>query len=247
MKTIVLVSDLQVPYHSDKAVNSLANFIQTTQPDLVVSVGDEMDMPQVSRWNKSMAGEYEQTLSKQRDQTIAILKRLGVQHMMRSNHTDRLAVYMRRYAPALSSLPELSLEHFFRLDELAIELHTRPWELAPGWLLMHGDEGGASTSPGGTALGLAKKVGRSVVCGHTHKLGIQHSTEMLNGRISRTLWGFETGCLMDPRKADYIKAGSANWVQSFGILRVDGKTVHPIPVPMKPDGSFIAQGKVWTS
>ncbi len=242
-----MVSDLQVPYHSDRAVSALANFIQVTQPDLVCSVGDEMDMPQVSRWNKSMAGEYEQTLSKQRDQTIAILKRLGVQHMSRSNHTDRLAVYLRRYAPALAHLPELSLEYFFRLEELAITLHRKPWDIAPGWLLMHGDEGGASTSPGGTALGLAKKVGRSVVCGHTHKLGLQHSTEMLNGRISRTLWGFETGCLMDPKKADYIKAGAANWVVGFGILKVEGTQVHAIPVPVRQDGSFVASGKTWTA
>ena len=247
MKTIVCISDLQVPFHSDKAVNALANFIQSTQPDLVVSVGDEMDMPQVSRWNKSMAGEYEQTLSKQRDQTIEILRRLCVQHMSRSNHTDRLAVYLRRYAPALAHLPELSLEHFFRLEESGIILHTKPWELAPGWLLMHGDESGSSVSPGGTALGLARKVGRSVVCGHTHKLGLQHHSEMLNGRISRTLWGFETGCLMDPKKADYIKAGAANWVQGFGILRVDGKNVTAIPVHVQPDGSFWARGKKWTA
>lgn len=247
MKTIICVSDLQVPYHSDRAVNALADFIQATQPDLVVSVGDEMDMPQVSRWNKSMAGEYEQSLSKHRDQTIDIMRRLGVQHMMRSNHTDRLAVYLRRYAPALAELPELSLGHFFRLEEIGVQLHNKPWELAPGWLLMHGDEGGGSVSPGGTALGLARKVGRSVVCGHTHKLGMQHHTEMLNGRISRTLWGFETGCLMDPKKADYIKAGAANWALGFGILRVDGKNVYPVPVHVRPDGSFMARGKMWTA
>lgn len=247
MRTIVCVSDLQVPYHSDRAVNSLADYIQHTQPDMVVSVGDEMDMPQVSRWNKSMAGEYEQTLSKQRDQTITILKRLGVQHMSRSNHTDRLAVYLRRYAPALAHLPELSLEHFFKLSELGVELHHKPWEIAPGWLLLHGDEGGSSVSPGGTALGIARKVGRSVVCGHTHKLGLQHHTEMFNGKISRTLWGFETGCLMDPKKADYIKAGAANWVLSFGILRVEGKHVTPIPVHMNPDGSFMVDGRRWTA
>lgn len=247
MKTIVLVSDLQVPYHSDKAVNSLANFIQSTQPDLVCSVGDEMDMPQVSRWNKSMAGEYEQTLSKQRDQTIAILKRLGVQHMSRSNHTDRLAVYMRRYAPALAGLPELSLGAFFNLAELGIELHKQPWELAPGWLLCHGDESGQSITAGGTALGIARKVGKSVCAGHTHKLGLQHHTEMLNGRISRTIWGFETGNMMDPRKAGYLGAGAANWSGGFGLLLVDEKRVTPVPVPVRPDGSFQVGGTTWTA
>ena len=245
MKTIVLVSDLQVPYHSDRAVSALANFIQSTQPDMVASVGDEMDMPQVSRWNKAMAGEYEQSLSKHRDQTIEILRRLCVQHMMRSNHTDRLAVYLRRYAPALAELPELSLGPFFQLDSLGITLHKKPFELAPNWLLCHGDEGGSSQSAGGTALGIARKVGKSVCAGHTHKLGLQHQTEMLNGRINRTLWGFETGCLMDPKKADYIKAGAANWVQGFGILRVDGKHVYPVPVHVRPDGSFMARGKMW--
>lgn len=241
MSLIVVVSDLQVPYHSDKAVNNLAEFIQQIQPDMVVSVGDEMDMPTVSRWNKGMAGEYEQSLGKHRQQTVDILERLSVQHMSRSNHTDRLAVYMRRYAPALAGLPELSLEAFFDLDRLGIELHRKPWELAPGWMLCHGDESGASQTAGGTALGIARKMGKSVIAGHTHKLGLQHQTEMQNGKVSRTIWGFETGCLMDTRKADYIKVG-ANWVNGFGLLWVDGKTVTPVPVPMRPDGTFTYDG-----
>lgn len=247
MSLIVAVSDLQVPYHSTKAVDSLAEFIQQVQPDLVVSVGDEMDMPTVSRWSKATAGEYLQTLAKHRDTTVDVLRRLGVQAISRSNHTDRLSNYLHKYAPALVHLPELQLAEFMRLPDLGIQLHTKPWELAPGWLLMHGDEGGSSQTAGGTALSLARKVGKSVIAGHTHKLGLQHHTEMLNGRITRTVWGFETGCLMDPRKADYIKAGSANWSLGFGVLWVEGRQVTPVPVPMAPDGSFLFDGSRWAA
>jgi len=38
MKTIVCISDLQVPYHDVEAVKAIAKFIKAYQPDTVVLV-----------------------------------------------------------------------------------------------------------------------------------------------------------------------------------------------------------------
>jgi len=110
---------------------------------------------------------------------------------------------------------------------------------------MHGDEGNISQNGGTTALNLAKKTGKSVVCGHTHRMGLVHHTESFSGVPTRTLWGMEVGNLMDAKQASYLKAGISNWQQGFGILWVDGKTVVPQLVPIARDGSFFAEGKVW--
>ena len=52
MKTIVCISDLQVPYHDVEAVAAIAKFIKAYQPDSVVSGGDERDMQTISKWSK---------------------------------------------------------------------------------------------------------------------------------------------------------------------------------------------------
>jgi hypothetical protein len=164
--------------------------------------------------------------------------------MVRSNHTDRLFNTVAMRAPGLLGLPELQLENFLGLDELEIKYHKDPYELAPGWLLMHGDEGNVQPTAGATALGLAKRSGMSVVCGHTHRMGLTHHTQAYRGGKPRTIWGMELGNLMDYRNAKYIKAGLFTWQQGFGILHVDGNTVVPQLVPIV-NRAFTVDGKTW--
>lgn len=246
MKSIVVIPDLQVPYHDMRALNALYQFVEAFRPTELACVGDEIDSPQVSRWTKALAGEYEPTLQKHLDQTHEIMGNFrlalgaGDFHVSRSNHGDRVENYVRRYAPALSSLPVLRIDALLGYEKLSITYHRKPYELAPGWLLMHGDEGRLNATPGATALGLAKKSGKSVVCGHTHRAGLQHWTEGIPGR-TRTRWGLEVGHGMHTAKAGYLKL-AGDWQQAFGVLTVDGNTVHPELVPII-NGHIIYGGK----
>jgi predicted phosphodiesterase len=43
-KTIVVISDLQIPYHHKKAVQALIEFVRKTKPDAIACVGDEADL-----------------------------------------------------------------------------------------------------------------------------------------------------------------------------------------------------------
>ena len=137
MKTIVCISDLQVPYHDVEATKAVAKFIRDYQPDTVVSCGDEMDMQTISRWSKGTELEFERSIGRDRDLTRQVLYDLTVEHMIRSNHTDRLFNTVMMRAPGFLGLPELELENFLGLDELGIKYHRDPYQLAPGWLLMH--------------------------------------------------------------------------------------------------------------
>jgi hypothetical protein len=245
VKTIVAVSDLQVPYHHKRAVSALTKFIHAWGPDEVICVGDEIDMPQVSRWTKGTKGEYAGKLSKDRDVTVSILEALRVSHVMRSNHGERLANYVRQWAPGLADEPELQYERYMRFDQLGITYHRQMWEFAPGWLLAHGDEGQLSSEPGKTALKLAQRTGRSIVCGHTHRAGIQPYTEAHSGKLTRLIYGMEVGCLMELAAATYLKSGGANWQLAFGIFYVDGRRVSPHLVYLRPDGSFVWDKHEW--
>ena len=60
MKTIVILSDLQSPYHDVGATNAIKKFIRAYQPDVVATCGDEIDFPQISRWEEGGEGEWQQ-------------------------------------------------------------------------------------------------------------------------------------------------------------------------------------------
>ncbi len=133
-------------------------------------------------------------------------------HIIRSNHTDRLYNTLLK-VPGLISLPELQYPAFMGFKDMGMEYHKTAYEFHPGWMLAHGDEGNMSQHAGITALNLAKKWGKSVLCGHTHRLGMSAYAEGV-GSHYRALYGVEVGNLMDRKKASYLRYGSANW-QNF--------------------------------
>jgi hypothetical protein len=242
---VFVISDLQVPYHDVKAVASVAQMLADfkTDNDTVVTIGDEQDFQTISRWSMGTALEFEGSIARDRDATVQVFKDLQVEHTIRSNHTDRLYQQVMRRMPGLSGLPELELENFWRLPELGITHHRKAFELAPNWLALHGDESGMSQSAGSTAMGLARKTGMNVVCGHSHRLGLVPYTTGIYGNHMRTLFGLEAGNLMDPKKVSYAK--TFNWQQGFAVLYVDGKNVMPVPIPIV-NKSFVMEGTVYS-
>jgi predicted phosphodiesterase len=245
---IVVVSDMQIPYQDRTAVANLIQFVGDFGPDMLVNVGDDIDSPEVSHWNKGSAGEYAGTLQASLDELRevhgAFKDALGDKpyHVSRSNHGDRLRKYVSRYAPALAGLRALSEPDLMGYNELGIEYHREPFEIAPGWYAAHGDEGSLSAIAGRTAGLLAEKWGVSVVCGHTHRAGISSKTYALNGTVGKTVTGMEVGHLMDLSRAGYLAAGSADWQASFGLLYVAGGRVSPVLVPVHQDGTFTVEG-----
>jgi hypothetical protein len=242
LKKIVVISDLQVPYHDERAVRNVASFIRRFKPDQVITIGDEIDLPQISRWTEGTPGWFEQSLGTDRDATVEILWDLQVTDMIRSNHTDRLYNVIMKKIPAFLALPELKFEKFMKLDELGIKFHRKPLEFAPDWIAIHGDEGSVKPTPGLTALDAARKHGKNVVCGHTHRAGQSAFTEASGGVLGRILRGVEVGNLMDFKKAGYMK-GTGNWQQAFAVFYVDKKAVTNTIVHIEKDGSFVFEGK----
>ena len=251
MEAVVVLPDMQIPYHDKKAVAAMTDFVSDYEPDQLFCVGDEADSPEPSRWAKGTAGEYAGTLQKGLDRTYEIMKGFREAagdvpfHVQRSNHGDRIQHYISRYAPALSSLRSLEYEALLRYDELDIEYHHQLYKFAPGWAMAHGDEGNLIRTAGGTAMSLAKRTGVSIVCGHTHRQGIQHEHTGFNGSLNGKLFGVEVGHMMDLKKAGYLKSGGANWQSGFGVLYVDGAKVTATLIPVQ-GRSFTVEGQKYT-
>ena len=244
MKRIVIVSDLQVPYHDEVAVRNVAQFIKKFRPDQVVTIGDEMDMQELGRWSEGKADWFAQTLDENRNLTVDILWELQVTDMIRSNHTDRLYNQISSKIPALGSLPELRFERFMKMDELGIKFWKDPMPIAPGWVAVHGDHTPIKPQGGLSALEGARRRGKSVISGHTHRAGRSSFSEASGGRIGRVLHGVEVGHLMDTRQAAYTK-GVMNWQQAFAIMYVKGKNVQVDLIYIEKDGTFTVSGKVY--
>lgn len=246
MKRTVVIPDLQVPYHDHHAVRNVALFLKAYRPDAVVTIGDEIDLPQISRWTENTPGWYEQTLAADRDEAVEVLWSLVEHakeaHMIRSNHTDRLYNVLMKKIPAFLALPELRFEKFLKLDELGIQYHKKPYAIAKGWIAIHGDEQGINPNAGLTALGAARRHGLNVICGHTHRAGQSAFSEASGGRLGRVLRGVEVGHLMDLKQAGYTK-GTANWQQAFAIVEEHEKNVQVSLIYIEKDGTFIVQGK----
>lgn len=247
--TVLIISDIQAPYHDGRALDNVIDFAREFKPDMLVNVGDDLDAPEVSQWTKGRAGEYAGTLQASLDEVAKIHMRFrdaigdAPYLLSRSNHGDRLRKYIGQFAPALAGLRSLSLADLAGYKEAGISYQKGPFAVAPGWLCAHGDEGSLSRIAGRTAGLLAETWRMSVVCGHTHRAGIVPKSYGYGGAVHSTVWGMEVGHLMDVSKATYLKGGSCDWQQGIGILRVSGDRVSPELVPIHPDGSFVVDGQ----
>jgi hypothetical protein len=155
MKKILVISDIQADKHDPKLVKAVQTFCKDWQPDILACVGDELDATSISKWVSKTRGEYDGSLQLQIDSTHSIMRgfreaapnaRFVVQ---RSNHTTtRLQNYLNK-APAFHSLRSMHYPTLMRYDELDITVNYSPTPIAPGWVMVHGDEGGSSISAGG--------------------------------------------------------------------------------------------------
>lgn len=250
-RRIVVISDSQLPYEDRKATASLIDFIGTYQPDEVVHIGDLMDYPQPSRWNKGTALEFEGSVFQ--DSEYAKLKFLeplrsvydGPVGVLEGNHDERPRVYHAKYSPALAESDAFDLPTLLDFEGYGINLLPDFYKFAPGWVMIHGHKPKLSLSQtaGVTALNAGIKMGTSVIMGHTHRLGAVSKTVGFGGEGSTTT-GVEVGNLMDMKLAGYLKGGTANWQQGFAVVTVDGEHVKAEPIPISGK-KFVVDGKVY--
>jgi predicted phosphodiesterase len=246
IKRIVILSDLQVPFEDVHVTRNIAKFLQTFKPDQTVTIGDEIDFQTISKWSDGTPLAYEQTLGDDRDRCVELLWSLGVTDCIRSNHTDRIYNIIMKKIPSFLSLPELRFEKFMKFDELGITFWKKPMPIAPNWIAVHGDHSPIKSQGGLSALEAARRHGKNVISGHTHRAGRSAFSEASSGRLGRVLHGVEVGNLMDFSKALYGgSTGSFNWQQAFAIMYIHGKNVQVDLIYIEKNGTFIVGGKVY--
>lgn len=251
-KRIVIIPDTQIPYHDRKALKAVLKFIGEYKPDEVIHIGDLMDFPQPSRWNKGSAGEFEGSVFADCDYAkkhfLEPLRKVydGPVGVHEGNHDERARTYLAKYAPALAESGAFNIETLLDFNGFGVTLLPTFNKVAPGWITTHGHLGGITLSQiaGQTALNAAKKFQSSIIMGHTHRMAISQCTFGYGGDITRQVTGFEVGHLMNQKLAHYLKQATGNWQMGFGLLTVDGQHVKPEMVPVSK-GKFTVDGTTW--
>jgi hypothetical protein len=252
-KRICIVPDTQMPYDDRKALKAVIGFIGDYQPDEVIHIGDLMDYPTPARWSKGTAEEFAQQMRKDNEQAkkrfLGPLREVydGPVGVHEGNHDLRPRQYLTKYAPALAEFEDtFHIENLLEFESFGVVLRPEFYDVAPGWVTTHGHRGNISLSPiaGNTAMRAAKKFYHSVAMGHTHRLGLISESLGYAGNINKQVTGMEVGHLMDQRLASYLKGGTGNWQQGFGLLTIEGKYVKPETVPIV-EGRFSVDGYVW--
>lgn len=252
MKRIVILPDTQLPYDDRRALRTVIKFVGEFNPDEVIHIGDLMDFPQPSRWNKDTAGEFQGSVFKDAEDAkkrlLGPLREVysGPVGVHEGNHDERPRTYLAKYAPALAESKAFNLDKMLDFDGFGITMLPDFYKVAPGWLTTHGHKGQITLSRvgGSTALGAAVKFGKSVVMGHTHRLAVKSASTGFGQRVTAQVTGLEVGHLMNMKQAHYLKGGTANWQQGFGLLTVDGTYVKPEIIPIHK-GRFTVDNHTW--
>lgn len=247
-KVTLIVPDVQYPYHDKLALSKLIKVTADIQPDAIVQIGDGIDFPQVSQWSKGTAGEYEPTLQEhidgfRKDVLVPLRHAAPAADIawLEGNHDLRVRDFIKKYAAPFGPLRALDMPKLFELDELNISYKRGPLRIGTNVLAIHGHEaGGYCASASAWDAKFAKRYGsdKSFVFGHTHQPFIIHRAFGYEGKVSPR-FTMNTGSIMDPVAATYVKDGSVSWVMSFALLRDDGKRVYPELITMVDRGFYL--------
>ncbi|HEY6021904.1 MAG TPA: metallophosphoesterase family protein [Candidatus Paceibacterota bacterium] len=236
MQTTLVLPDIQYPFHDALMLKKILQVVKDVKPDKILSIGDAIDFPQVSRWSVGTAGFYATTLQEhvegfRRDVLVPLREVAPAATItwLEGNHDVRLKEFVTKYAPALRVLDALKMESLFGLDDLNIKYSRGPERIATNTIAVHGHEaGGYASTPQAWDSKWAKRYGteRNVIFGHTHQPFITTRATGYSGKVS-PWFTMNVGSIMDPTHATYVKDGAVSWVMSFALLRDDGKRVWP--------------------
>jgi hypothetical protein len=251
------------PLHDPKAMDVALQVIKDAQPDLIVLGGDELDLPELSRF-KPDSRHFVDTLQVSIDGLHRFLAQLRCENPnarivnLDSNHIRRLGNYMLQHAMPLFGVrranmpddwPVMSYAHLLRLDELDIEWNSgypaAEFSINDRLGAVHGDR---SNSKGSTAAQYLQYRDRSLLFHHTHRTESQ--TRTLPSGKSISAFSFGSLTRNDGAVPAYGSAVSdkgdivhhvMNWQTGIGLIEYDegDKPFQPHAVVIDPAEEYV--------
>lgn len=248
-RTLAILSDLQIPFEDGAAVDQALEVLERVRPDTVVLNGDIVDCYAESvflkDWKLAVTSIAEGHTRARR--FMECLEQIPNKVWLGGNHEERwkkelwrelakgekagsIAMNLAQMAKHGGSDIDLSdpVGSFSRLYHMADHGFTYyPWHhrlyFAEGNLVVtHGEF--VRKDSGATARATFEWLGKSVIVGHTHRMGSYYATK--DGHESG---GWEGGCLCD-LEPEYCT--TPNWQQGLTVVKINGPEFHVVPVPI---------------
>ena len=232
-QTRIVIPDLHIPFHDPRLWALLLEHVIVLKPHGVDILGDVLDCYSLSRFNKNPLRRRK--IGKEVDTARKMLEdlrhRVGPAcdiRMSEGNHENRLRQVLWSGSKELADLHQLSIPSLLGLDRpmvradktVAESLGIRyygpetPYKVGSLWYI-HGDLGRKcnwSMSFGGRlAEAVAKRIGDSVIMGHSHQMG-----KVMYRTWERLIRGHEVGCMCN-FNLEYI-VGYPQWQQGWAVV-----------------------------
>ncbi len=279
-KTCVVVPDIQFgfyrnfdgtlePTHDEKCISILISMIKSIKPDIIVCVGDNLDLPEMGKYVTYPA--YAQTTQASIDRATMFCAQMRNAApdsrivWLAGNHEERMPKYLVQNAGAAYGLrkgntpeswPVLSVPYLCRMDEYKIE-YKPGYPAADFWInnklrIIHGDR---VKSGGSTAHVYLNNEKTSVIYGHIHRIETAFKTrEDFDG--PRTIMAASPGCLARIDGAIPSTRGGVdldgrpltryeNWQQGVGVVTYEDDNEHKFSYEVATiyDGWTMFRGK----
>jgi len=220
--SVLVISDLHIPYHHQDAFDFLKALKKKYKPDLVVNIGDELDHHAISMHEHnpdlmSAGDELKQSKEYIRD-LEKIFPKMTLVH---SNHSS--LVYRRALKYGLPKDYLKSYNEFLGVGN--------GWKWVDDYTITLSDGSRCFFTHGMSAdvLKVAQQYGMNTVQGHYHtkfSIGYYSNPEDL-------IWGMQVGCLINQKSMafDYAKNFKSRFIVGCGMI-IDGQ---PKLMPMVLD------------
>lgn len=229
--TVLVISDLQIPFQHPDALAFLKWLKRKYKPDEIVCIGDEVDMHALSDWDHDPDG---MSAGDELKVSIEILKKLyrifPKCKAVTSNHTAR--PFRRAFK---HGIPKAFLKDYKEFLQAPSEWEWRDsWEI-DGVRYFHGEGFSGATAHHKAAL----YSGKPCVHGHLHS----HAGIHYLANEQELIFGFNVGCLID-RKAyafAYGKTAPSKPIIGTGLV-IKGVPIF-IPMLLNSKGRWIKNNR----
>jgi hypothetical protein len=231
----LVIGDMHFGSEDWDVLNIFLKTVEEIKPSTIILNGDTLDMFSISRYPKDI--RFKSSLFDEREQYHKFLKML---HNVtssyssdifetNSNHSgDGLEGRWWRYLSdrigELAEIPEIK----DKLSYESIFYPTAKWnrtklvdyvEIVPGFIVMHGDV--VRRHGGYSARGLFEKWFTSIMCNHTHRIGMtSQRIPSIGTQKEQIVRVYENGCACSLKP---VYASAANWQNAFSIINYSDK------------------------
>ena len=229
-KSVLVISDLHIPYHHKDAFKFLKALKDKYKPDLIVNIGDELDQHAISMHDHNpdlmSAGDELKSSRVYVKELEKIFPKMSIVH---SNHSS--LVYRRALKYGLPKEYLRSYNEFLGVG--------KGWQWVDDLRITLSDNSRCFFTHGmsATVLQVAMQYGMNTVQGHYHtkfSIGYYSNPDAL-------VWGMQVGCLIDQKSMafDYAKNFKTRFIVGCGMI-IEGPP-KLMPMVLKDGGDWIGK------